>query len=395
MVKFTESYISKLQPDTNKARYEIQDEGCPGLYCRVTDKGAKTYCFFRRINGKLKRVTIAKTCDINLKDARKQALEYYTQISNGIDPNKEKQKLKNEICLADLFSKYIEEHGKKYTKQSTWKENQNIYNRYLLPWKNKTLISITRDDIEKLHTKLSRENGIYAANSTLTLIKHIFNKAIEWGWQGNNPAIGIKKLKEKSRDRYLQPDEIVRFFNALSSSINDTTRDFFYMLIYTGQRRSNVLSMSWDDISLKNKIWHIPDTKNGEPLNVPLVNKAVDILTDRYAKKDNNISWVFPSNTSISGHLEEPKKAWKNILEEANIADLRIHDIRRTLGSYQAISGSSLHIIGKSLGHKSTQATEIYARLSQDPVRASMEKAIDMIESFTYQDTDGASDEKK
>ena len=100
--------------------------------------------------------------------------------------------------------------------------------------------------------------------------------------------------------------------------------DFFYMLIYTGQRRSNVLSMSWDDISLKNKIWHIPDTKNGEPLNVPLVNKAVDILTDRYAKKDNNISWVFPSNTSISGHLEEPKKAWKNILEEANIADLRI-----------------------------------------------------------------------
>jgi integrase len=55
--------------------------------------------------------------------------------------------------------------------------------------------------------------------------------------------------------------------------------------------------------------------------------------------------------------------------------DLRIHDLRRTLGSWQARAGASLTIIGKSLGHKSQQATAIYSRLDLDPVRASVEQA--------------------
>ena len=75
-------------------------------------------------------------------------------------------------------------------------------------------------------------------------------------------------------------------------------------------------------------------------------------------------------------HFEEPKKPWARILERARITDLRIHDIRRTLGSWQALTGASLPIIGKSLGHKSTEVTQIYARLSNDPVRDSMTKAV-------------------
>jgi site-specific recombinase XerD len=55
--------------------------------------------------------------------------------------------------------------------------------------------------------------------------------------------------------------------------------------------------------------------------------------------------------------------------------DILLHDMRRTFGSYQAITGSSLQVIGKSLGHKSIQATQIYARLNLDRVRASIEKA--------------------
>lgn len=61
--------------------------------------------------------------------------------------------------------------------------------------------------------------------------------------------------------------------------------------------------------------------------------------------------------------------------EGVRIPDLRIHDLRRTMGSRQAITGASLPIIGKSLNHKSQQATAIYTRLDLDPVRASVEKA--------------------
>ena len=71
----------------------------------------------------------------------------------------------------------------------------------------------------------------------------------------------------------------------------------------------------------------------------------------------------------------EPKAGWKRILERAGIKDLRLHDLRRTLGSWQAATGANSFMIGLSLGHKTTQSTAVYARLNLDPVRDSVEKA--------------------
>lgn len=100
--------------------------------------------------------------------------------------------------------------------------------------------------------------------------------------------------------------------------------------------------------------------------------------------------WLFPSQTSASGHYEEPKKAWKNLLELAGIENLRLHDLRRTLGSYEAIAGASLHIIGKSLGHKSPNSTMVYARLYNDPVRDAIQKATDKMMSFVEPSSDNS-----
>lgn len=93
-------------------------------------------------------------------------------------------------------------------------------------------------------------------------------------------------------------------------------------------------------------------------------------------KVNNDSEWVFPSETSASGHLQEPKKVWARILERAEIKDLRIHDLRRTLGSWMAHTGASQYIIGKGLNHKNPQSTAVYARLSIDPVRESVNKAV-------------------
>jgi len=84
----------------------------------------------------------------------------------------------------------------------------------------------------------------------------------------------------------------------------------------------------------------------------------------------------FPGEGKV-GHLADPKKAWHRVLKRAGICDLRVHDLRRTLGSWQAAAGANSYIIGKSLGHKSQQSTAIYARLNLDPVRASVNQAID------------------
>jgi integrase len=177
----------------------------------------------------------------------------------------------------------------------------------------------------------------------------------------------------------LQPEELPRFFAALAAEPNETARDFFMLSLLTGARKSNTLAMRWEEISFAAETWRIAETKNGEPQTVHLPRQAVEILTARKLASDG--PWVFPGG-GASGHLADPKKAWMRILAEAGIADLQIHDLRRTLGSWQAATGANSYIIGKSLGHRSQQSTAIYARLNLDPVRESVNKATDAM--FAY-----------
>ncbi len=154
---------------------------------------------------------------------------------------------------------------------------------------------------------------------------------------------------------------------------NDTVRDYIYVSLFTGARKSNVLAMRWEDINFERREWLIPETKNGEPLRVHLVEKVLDIL-ERRREAYGEQEWVF-KGSGKTGHLVEPQAGWKRILRRANIKDLRLHDLRRTLGSWQAATGANSFMIGRTLGHKNQQSTAVYARLNIDPVRDSVEKA--------------------
>lgn len=163
-----------------------------------------------------------------------------------------------------------------------------------------------------------------------------------------------------------------RFFEALAEEPNHTIRDYFLISLLTGARRANVLSMRWQDINFERAEWRIERTKNNDPQTITLTPEAIEILKNR--QPSDTAIYVFPS-TGKSGHLIEPKKGWQRVLERAGIKDLRIHDLRRTLGSWQAKTGASLAIVGKSLNHRSPNTTAIYARLDLDPVRESLERA--------------------
>lgn len=200
-------------------------------------------------------------------------------------------------------------------------------------------------------------------------LRKMFNFASARGWEGKNPATGIERFKEASGERFLSPEELKRFLTALSGKTEQLWRDFFLMLLFTGARRSNVQAMAWEDVSIDRGLWRIPneESKSGEPLLVVLPPPAVAILKRR-AKDANGSDWVFAS-TGKTGHVTEPKKAWNELLTRAKIDDFRLHDLRRTLGSWLACAGVSLPIIGKALGHKSQAATQVYARLDKMPVR--------------------------
>lgn len=374
-INFTKKTLESLPIPEEGKRLYFRDTKVLGLELMVTDKGSKSFKVFRKLGDKPVRVTIGKFPDYTVDQARDKATEINNLINKGINPNVEKRKLSQEITLNDLFTKFLNEHSKLHKK--SWQEDERTFKNYLKPLSAKKISKIEKDSVKSLHIKIKNDNGLYVANRALALLNTMFNHAINWGWDGNNPCTGIKKFKEKSRDRFLQPDEIKRFFQALEEEPNQTAKDYVYLSILTGARKSNVLSMSWDEISFDRCEWKIPETKNGDSITIPLTEESIRILKSR--KELNKIEFagsefVFPG-TGKSGHLADPKKPWKRILKKAKITDFRIHDLRRTMGSYQAIMGANSYTIGKSLGHKSQAATAIYARMNLDPVRKSMELA--------------------
>lgn len=371
----TEEFIEKLKPE--EKTYGVKDAKTSYLFIRVSPKGLKTYSVIKKTKGRFVCVTVGKHPDVKLKDAREKAALICGNLKDAVQKSKSK---KEKLILRDFFyNYYIEQYAEKYTKARTVRENKSIYERrFERLWGNKEISDISRDDVEKLHTAIKKKDGVFAANKALTLIKHILNKAVEWHHLPFNPVMGVKKYTVKSRERFIQPSEVPAFFKAISEEPNPLHRNYILLSLYTGQRRANILSMAWNDIDLTNKIWHISETKNGIPLNVPLIPQALDILKEMAQSKKGK--WVFPSETSASGHIAQPQKIWERLLARADLKNLRIHDIRRTLGSYEAMAGVSLPLISRTLGHSCYQSTQVYARLHVDSVRDAMESAISLME---------------
>jgi len=369
-IKFTKENIDALPTPEPGKRDIYHDTKTSGLQLRVT--GVKTFFVNRRIKGgDPERITLGRYPDMTIEQARRKTMEILHDIAEGKNPAEVKRGKKAELTFADLFTEYLERHSK--PNKRTWREDESKYKTYLeKPLGKKKLSAIDRRDIALIHSSITKAGRDTTANRVLALLSSAFGWAISAGLWELNPAIGIKRNKEKSRDRFIQGDELPRFFQAVAKEENETIRDYVLMSLLTGARRSNVLAMRWQDISFNRHEWRIEETKNGTPQTVALSPEAVEILRNR--RPSDNTIFVFPGSGK-AGHLMEPKKGWKRILERAGIDNLRIHDLRRTLGSWQAKTGASLAIIGKSLNHKNQNTTAIYARLDLDPIRDSINKA--------------------
>ncbi len=369
---FTKAAINALPTPESGKRDTYHDTNASGLQLRITSTGVKTFSVFRRIKcGDPERITLGRYPGMTIEQARREANRISLDISDGKNPAEVKRGHKAELTFSELFVEYLERHSK--PKKKTWAEDEAQFETYLVrPLGKKKLSVIDRKSIARVHGDITKAGHAPTANRVKALISSVFGWAISVGLWESNPAIGIKSNKENQRDRFLQSDELPRFFKSLAEEQNETIKDYVLMSLLTGARRSNVLSMKWADISIERAEWRIQETKNGTPQTVALSPEAIEVLSNR--KPLESTAFVFPG-IGKAGHLMEPKKGWKRILERAEIDNLRIHDLRRTLGSWQAKTGASLAIIGKSLNHKNQNTTAIYARLDLDPVRASVEKA--------------------
>lgn len=415
--RFTKAKLNLLQLPSGRRQQFYYDEGTRGLCVSLTDTGTKSFYVLRKFKRRTERVQIGRYPETTIGQARTRAGRVNSQFDSGLNANEIKRLERGEPTLEDLYNEYMNRHAYVHNRRPDIAEIN--YRLYLSHWAKRRLSTITKIDVQRWHTRTGRDRGHRTANNAMSLLRAMYNRAIDWElFNGLNPARGVRKFKNVSRDRFLQPDELKRFLEALKQEDNSTYRDLFLVLLLTGARKNNVLTMRWRDINLDGGVWIIPMTKNGEPQTLPLSPQVVELLRHRatdLAMDGNNVTtlrpdtndlpatvlrfsgspgaargaidlkseFVFPG-TGQSGHLRDPKKCWARVLARADIHDFRIHDLRRTHGSYMAATGANQFVISRALGHKDIATTAIYARLNLAPIRDATERATDvMLESVT------------
>lgn len=394
-IRFTKSGIETITPP-GEGRATYYDTMIPKLACRVTAAGSKTFYIIKRADSGMAWVKLGTFPDMTVEQARNAAEKSLGEFAKGNNPAKAKREEKQKITLGQAFQNYFDQHVRPRGVKTgadilaTWQRfigdmpdepaKKHGRKRQKHPagvnWSNRKIDQIEAGEVRALHASIGATHPIMA-NRVIEILSAVYGHAADMGYAGGNPTSGVKPFKEAKRDRFIQANELPVFFTELANETSEDFKHFVLLSLLTGARRINVMSARWEDVNLDSAIWRIPDTvsKNGEPMILPLGVEAVQILRARLPEDGKPATpWVFPAD-SASGHITPPKKRWQGLLQRCGIDNLRIHDLRRSLGSWQAITGASLVIIGKSLGHKSADATMIYARLNTDPVRASVSAA--------------------
>ena len=365
-IKFTKRTLDAIKPSSARDMYRDTERKGLVLICYPT--GKKTFFKRRSINNRDEKVLLGEyTRVFGPDEARLAADQFEVAISSGHNPAEAKRQIKDEPTLQVLFDEYLAEHKTKSGKplaERTKAEYKKIWDSYFRK------ISEYRHSQVDEAVALATLKAIKAAPASQIKAASILSVVLDH-WlpgSGKDLYVRVKRTLPKldHRERYLTDEETERFLLAVE---NNPYRDFFLLALLTGQRRSNVQAMRWVDIDLDCGRWRLDrtETKNRQTHFVDLPPEAVEILKTRKAEKIVNAVWVFPAD-SKSGHLEEPRKAWERLLREADIENLRLHDLRHTLASWLINSGHSIDVVGRALGHKSNAASRIYAHLTRETV---------------------------
>jgi integrase len=253
------------------------------------------------------------------------------------------------------FKEFADEYYRLYAAVSMVNPKTNEYYRLEQLKKffgDKPLCDIKQRDVEEWKAEMATRCEASTFNRALTTLKGLFNKAIEWGKIGQNPAQKIGKLRETNqRVRYLTEQEIQKLLKVASLRLHQ----FIVLALNTGFRKANLIGLTWEDIDFRNGVIHVLKTKSGKAYDVPINNTVMDLLK------------VLAPGRTPSGRVLDTcnlKREWEEAIEASGTTNCRIHDLRHTFASHLAMKGIDLFTISQLLGHADIKMTQRYAHLA-------------------------------
>jgi integrase len=413
------------------ARQEIPDGLLVGLYLVVQPSGAKSFAVRYRYAGQPRKLTLGAFPAINLEAARDIGGKALRAAAEGRDPATEKQAAKTDAKKAeaeavrgrrDLFEnvarEFIERHAMKNTREASWRETARILGFKPDPdnpgklliverqndkpptvinlWGGRKVQEITNRDVIALLDTV-RDRAPVMANRNLAAVRKLFNWCLARDVIQISPCSLIEPpAPERSRDRILSDDELRLVWNAAGKD-SSPFGPLVKLLVLTGQRLTEVGSMQWDELDLKNKLWTLPAerVKNGERHEIPLSDAAIDILTVLPRIKTTK-GFVFTTtrDAAVSGFSRA-----KDRLDAAVKASLTkgakppehwtFHDLRRTMASGMARLGIQLPVIEKVLNHSSGSFRGIVGVYQRHSYADEKRQALDAWASFVQSTVSG------
>lgn len=385
-IKLTKYAIDKI-PMTESGQLFYRDTELNGFGIRIGTQSKVFFCE-KKINGKSSRVTLGGYPALSIDLARKMAQETIVKMITGIDVNQEKAD--GRVKTVTLGQVYLDFKESRSLKASTLISYDGVMRNGYGDWLKCQVSSITKNMVEERHLKISLESGKASANRSARTLRSILNFAIGKYELSNgnailpeNPFIRISQTKQWHRvirrTGHLKPDQFPALFIEVGKISNPVVVDYIRFIIFTGCRRSEASSLMWRDINISNKSFVISDPKNHNPIELPLTTYLLKIILRMELLRIND--YVFPSSSSKSGHIEEPKKNIIKIGENIN-HHFTIHDLRRTYVTIAESLDVSSYAVKALVNHKMSgnDVTAGYIQLSVDRLREPMQRITDFIE---------------
>ena len=303
--------------------------------------------------------------------ARGQARLLLAEVERGGDPAEDKQTGRQAPTFKEVAERYMEEHAQAKKKPRSVKEDRRLLDRVILPvFGSRQLADINRPDIAKFHH--AQKAAPYQANRAVALLSKIFNLAEKWGLRpdNSNPTKHTEKYREHKKERYLTPEELSRLGMALADAEAAKAElpqaiAAIRLLILTGARLSEILTLKWDYVHLDRREIDLPDSKTGKK-TVQLGEPAVELLES--IPRHAGSPYVIPGQRA-GQHLIGLPHIWMRIRIKAGLPGVRLHDLRHSFASSAAQAGMSLPFIGALLGHRELATTNRYVHLMSDPLK--------------------------
>jgi integrase len=393
MPRLTKRVVDAIRPDATGRDVFVWDNGdgaLKGFGVRMKPSGVASYLVqYRTKEGRTRRLVLGKLGVLTPDQARAQAADRLKEAALGGDPSADRHRAREALTVSELADLYLRDGPaeKPNKKSSSWATDGSNIERHIRPLIGRRLIkTLTQADVAKFQADVASgkskadvktkkrgraivEGGRGTAARSLAVLGAMLQFAVGHKLIPSNPAKGVALLKGAKKERFLSEVEVATLAEAVSGMVAErklsaTAAAGVRLLMLTGCRKSEILSLRWEWVDFERGCLRLPDSKTGAKV-VPLAAAAKKLLSEL----PRNAGYVLPAARGL-GHYTGLQKDWERIRVRAGLQGLRLHDLRHSFASFAVADGNTLFMVGKVLGHKQARTTEVYAHLADDPVRA-------------------------